>query len=304
MTRSRDVSKVLGTAASTYAPKASPTFTGTLTNSSINTNVAILGEANYKFHRRLTIPSKTLGSGNFESFNVYLGRFNCGTFKMKVHASGGYSEDAAEYSITRSYAASPKINSIIGANFENALWYHNGFTLHWSAVNELEYDIFVRFTYFTFASVGTSINLYCEFEQIGTASPSVPTGVTVPTLNSSNRIPATLISEGYQGALVFNPTSKIYTSGGTLAGDDFGRIIDYFSSSAGTITIPPNSTLALPQFAQIMFIQTGTGQLTVSGGAGVSVVSNQSKFKTAAQYAVITAWQRTIDNWILFGNLG
>ena len=176
-------------------------------------------------------------------------------------------------------------------------------TFHYVNVNELQYDIFVKFTYFPFASAGTSVILRCDIEQLAQQDFSVPSGVSIPTLNSSNKILATTIIDGYQGNFIANPNVSLYGSGGTLAGQDWGRIIDYNSASAGTITIPPNSTLPLPVNAQLMFIQTGAGQLTIGAGSGVTLYSFQSKFKTANQYAAVTAWQRNIDNWVLFGNL-
>lgn len=325
MTRARDVANILTAASSlatdtetaaaisshaaaadphtAYALEASPSFSGTITHSVTSGTYARYGASSRKFYRNLTIPSKTTASGTPETFSVYLGRAWLTKFTLNVYAEGGYSEDAAEYTFNKTYASIPYITLLNGVNFETASYYHNSMTFHYVNVNELQYDIFVRFTYFPFASVGTSVVLRCEIEQLSQQDFTVPGGVSIPTLNSSNKILVTTIIDGYQGNFIATPNTSYYTSGTTLSGQDWGRIIDYNSANAGTLTIPPNSTLPLPVNAQLMFIQTGAGQLTIGAGSGVTLYSFQSKFKTANQYAAITAWQRNTDNWVLFGNL-
>jgi hypothetical protein len=324
MTRNRDVANVLTAASSlatdtetaaaitthasaadphtNYAPKASPTFTGKITNTTSGI-YAELGTNNRGFYRNITTPAKTVASGTAETFSIYLGRAYAHKMRMNIMITGAFSEDAAEYTFNKSYAATPYITLLHGTNFETSTYYHNSMTFHFVNVNEMTYDIFIRFTYNSNVPLGTTLGMHINIEQLASVAFSVPSGVTVPTLNASNKIGVVSIIDGYQGNFIANPNTSLYTSSATLAGQDWGRIIDYNSASAGTLTIPPNSVLPLPQNAQIMFIQTNTGQLTVGAGAGVTLYSFGSKFKTANQYAAITAWQRNIDSWVLFGNL-
>jgi hypothetical protein len=285
-----------------YAPKASPTFTGKITNTTAGV-YSELGSNNRGFYRYIDTPAKTVASGTAETFSIYLGRAYAHKMRMNIMITGAFSEDAAEYTFNKSYAATPYITLLHGTNFETSTYYHNSMTFHFVNVNEMTYDIFIRFTYNSNVALGTSLGMHINIEQLASVAFSVPSGVTVPTLNASNKIGVVSIIDGYQGNFIANPNTSLYTSTATLAGQDWGRIIDYNSASAGTLTIPPNSVLPLPQNAQIMFIQTNTGQLTVGAGAGVNLYSFGSKFKAANQYAAITAWQRNIDNWVLFGNL-
>lgn len=293
MTRSRDVSRAI----------AAPTFTGPINSSITSGTYANFGTANKRFYRTITTPAKTLAAGNTQTFSMYLGRSALSKFRMNVYAMGAYSEDAAEYTFNRSYASTPYITLLNGTNFESATYYHNSMTFHYVNVNELTYDIFIRWTYNSNVAPGTTLTLYIDIEQVSGDNFTVPSGVTVPTLNSSNKILVTTIIDGYQGNFIVNPNPTLYSSSATVQALDWGRIIDYNSSSAGTLTIPPNSSVPFAPNAQLMFIQTGTGQLTIGAGAGVNLYSFQSKFKAANQYAVITAWQRNTDNWVLFGNL-
>lgn len=74
------------------------------------------------------------------------------------------------------------------------------------------------------------------------------------------------------------------------------------NASAITVTIPKNSTLALPIGAECEIVQLGAGQITVAGASGVTVHSS-STLKTRAQYSVIKVTQITTDLWILSGDM-
>jgi hypothetical protein len=53
----------------------------------------------------------------------------------------------------------------------------------------------------------------------------------------------------------------------------------------------------------IEIFQYGLGQITIAGGGGVTLRSDGSKVKTAAQYATIGLRQRATDEWVLSGDL-
>ncbi len=72
------------------------------------------------------------------------------------------------------------------------------------------------------------------------------------------------------------------------------------------MTIPPNSSVAYPEGAQINMAQLGAGQVTVSGGSGVTIVSTgatASAPKARAQYSTLTAVQTSTDNWLIMGDI-
>jgi hypothetical protein len=60
-----------------------------------------------------------------------------------------------------------------------------------------------------------------------------------------------------------------------------GGVIDYVGSLAITITIP-----SLSSGWNCTFVQSGTGQITLVGGSGITLVARNG-FKSAGQYAVV-----------------
>jgi len=87
---------------------------------------------------------------------------------------------------------------------------------------------------------------------------------------------------------------------------DNGRLVTLTNGSAIAVTIPPNSSVAYPVGAQINLAQLGAGQVTVSGGSGVTVVSTGATAaspKARAQYSTLTAVQTSTDNWLIMGDI-
>jgi hypothetical protein len=85
---------------------------------------------------------------------------------------------------------------------------------------------------------------------------------------------------------------------------DNGKLITLANSGAITLTIPLNSSVAYPVGAQLNIAQTGTGQVTVQGSGGVTVVSTTgSQPKTRLQYSTLTAIQTSVNNWLVVGDI-
>lgn len=87
---------------------------------------------------------------------------------------------------------------------------------------------------------------------------------------------------------------------------DNGKLTTLTNASAIAVTIPPNSSVAYPVGAQINMAQLGAGQVTVSGGSGVTIVSTgatASAPKARAQYSTLTAVQTSTDNWLVMGDI-
>jgi hypothetical protein len=89
----------------------------------------------------------------------------------------------------------------------------------------------------------------------------------------------------------------------TLALADSGTIVETNNSSAVTITVPPNSSVAFPVGVTLAFRQYGTGQITVAAGAGVTIRSRGDAYKLAGRYAEAALTKRGTDEWILSGDL-
>ena len=87
---------------------------------------------------------------------------------------------------------------------------------------------------------------------------------------------------------------------------DNGKLTTLTNASAIAVTIPPNSSVAYPVGAQINMAQLGAGQVTVSGRAGVTIVSTgatASAPKARAQYSTLTAVQTSTDNGLVMGDI-
>lgn len=87
---------------------------------------------------------------------------------------------------------------------------------------------------------------------------------------------------------------------------DNGKLVTLTNAAAIAVTIPPNSSVTYPVGAQINMAQLGAGQVTVSGGSGVTIVSTggtASAPKARAQYSTLTAVQTSTDNWLIMGDI-
>ena len=88
------------------------------------------------------------------------------------------------------------------------------------------------------------------------------------------------------------------TSAYTLVVGDANRVVTF--SATTTVTIPA-SVFSVGD--QINILQTGSGQVTVAAGAGVTLRSEASRVKTRAQYALATVICIATNEWVVLGNV-
>ena len=131
--------------------------------------------------------------------------------------------------------------------------------------------------------------------------------LTTPTIGSFVNATHTHTAAATGGTLT---GSSIYygfnTSTGstyTLVLTDAGKVLPISNSSANTVTVPTNASVALPTGTAVTLVQTGTGQTSVTGASGVAVYSESSKLKLRGQYAAATLLKTDTDTWVAFGNL-
>lgn len=89
----------------------------------------------------------------------------------------------------------------------------------------------------------------------------------------------------------------------TLVLADGGKLVEMNNASANTLTIPPNSSVALPVGTQILVLQTGAGQTTLAAGSGVTVNSKDGNLKLSDQWCGVTLIKRATDIWVAIGDL-
>lgn len=139
----------------------------------------------------------------------------------------------------------------------------------------------------TYTAPVTSVN-----GQTGTVSIS-PASISAAGLDSDSKVLAAQASS----AIV----SK--TASFTLALANAGRFIKVTASSAVTVTIPTNASVAFPVGTEIEIAQIGAGAVTIAGASGVTIDSLDSMVNLAGQYATVCLKKLDTNVWLLAGAL-
>lgn len=95
-----------------------------------------------------------------------------------------------------------------------------------------------------------------------------------------------------------NPQTASYT----LVLGDASKIVEVSNAAGTTLTIPTNASVAFPVGTQIVVLQTGAGQVTVAGAAGVTV-NGTPGLKLRAQWSVATLIKRATNTWVVAGDV-
>jgi hypothetical protein len=88
----------------------------------------------------------------------------------------------------------------------------------------------------------------------------------------------------------------------TLVIADAGKQVEVSSASGVTLTVPTNAVAAFPIGTTIIIVQTGAGQITVAGSAGVTVNATPG-LKLYGQWSTALLLKRATDTWLLSGDL-
>ena len=92
------------------------------------------------------------------------------------------------------------------------------------------------------------------------------------------------------------------TSSNTLSGVERDDLIEMASSSAMTLTIPADSTFNFPIGTSMDVLQTSTGQVTIAGAGGVTVNATPG-LKLRTQWSSATLFKRAANTWVVYGDL-
>lgn len=96
--------------------------------------------------------------------------------------------------------------------------------------------------------------------------------------------------------------SNTQTADYTLVLADAGKVVEMNASTATTLTIPPNSSVAFPTGTVIEVCQLGSGSVTVSAGSGVTI--DGGNVTMTAQYGSCLLRKRGTDEWVVTLNAG
>jgi hypothetical protein len=125
--------------------------------------------------------------------------------------------------------------------------------------------------------------------QLG-SNQSAITGAGTPTLSTSTMA-------------IVDISIHTQTANYTLILDDTNCLVRMDVSTANTLTVPPNSSVAFPIGTRLAIGQQGTGQTTVTPGSGVTITSYESALKLAGQYAMCLLVKVATDVWGLEGDV-
>lgn len=84
----------------------------------------------------------------------------------------------------------------------------------------------------------------------------------------------------------------------TLVLTDAGKQVTMSNSSASTVTIPLNSSVAFATGTRIMVLNLGAGVVTIAGAGGVTV-GHGSNDLNMAQYGVAVLFKGGTDTWVV-----
>lgn len=89
----------------------------------------------------------------------------------------------------------------------------------------------------------------------------------------------------------------------TIVLADAGKMVTLNNASAITVTLPQDSSVAIPIGHMVHFMWiTGAGQPTFTNGTGATV-NGTPGLKLRAVWSTCTAIKRAANTWVLFGDL-
>lgn len=97
------------------------------------------------------------------------------------------------------------------------------------------------------------------------------------------------LTVAHLGTTINTQTGTSYT----LVAADAGKVVTMDNASASTLTVPPNSSVALPVGTQVDVVMLGAGVVTLTPGAGVTL----SGTLVMTQHARVRLLKVTTDSW-------
>jgi len=160
----------------------------------------------------------------------------------------------------------------------------------------------IEFTQFSGAGLITAgTNISVSGNQISVISNPTFSGLVTASASGVAFSDGTQTKEGVPSRTPINSVTDTYnlSTGGLTLRDS---LIECNKATGFTVTIPANSTTAFPVGTSIDILQTGAGQVTIAGAAGVTVNATPG-LKLRAQWSSATLFKRATDTWVVMGDL-
>jgi hypothetical protein len=302
-----DAKLASATAASTYAPIADPTFTGTVsgvTKAMVGlTNVNDTADADKPVSTAtqtaldakapIAAPSFT-GNANFESNVTIEGNLVVEGTTTTVNTSEVQIDDPIFYLSANQYDTDTRDIGITGAygtaggDEEDHL--HTGLV---KDVTDGKWKLF--------SNAPHPVNNVVDFTSANYDTLKVGSLEATTVTPSSGVVfsDGTQTKEGVPSLTPIIQKTASYTLSDLAERDD---LIEMGSSSALTLTIPTDATLNFPIGTSIDILQTSTGQVTVAGAGGVTVNATPG-LKLRTTWSSATLFKRAADTWVVYGDL-
>ena len=88
----------------------------------------------------------------------------------------------------------------------------------------------------------------------------------------------------------------------TLVLADAGKRVNMANAAANTLTVPPNSSVALPVDTIIFVSQGGAGATTIAPGSGVTINTAEG-LKVGGQHKMVSLIKTAADTWLAVGTV-
>lgn len=278
------------------APLAGPTFTGTVNaadltlsgNLTVNGTTTTVSSTNLE----ITDPLIYIGTGNSANANDLgvVGHFDNGTYQhtgIVRDASDGkwklFSGVATEPTGTVDFTTYTKDSLVIGALEADSATIGN------VSNTELQYLDGVT------SAIQTQINAKAP-----SANPTFTGTVALPA-SSSVTINGTALSTSLDAKADKTATISSKTGAYTIASADVNTIIEFNSASGASFTIPADNSF-WPVGQRLEVLQVAGGQVTIAGGAGVTVNGTPTA-KTRTTWSGATVIKRAANMFVVVGDL-
>jgi hypothetical protein len=287
-----DAKLASGTASTTYATLAGPTFTGTVVLPS-TTSVGDVSSTELGYVNGVTSAIQTQLDAKAPTADpTFTGTVSGVT---KTHVGLGNVDNTADSAKPVSTAQATAIATAKSEAIQAATDQVNAvISSAPAALNTLDELA---------AALGDDANFATTVtNSIATKAPIAGPTFTGLTTVSASGIAFTDGTQTKQGVPSITTISQ-KTDSYTLANlNERDTLVEISKSTATTLTIPTNATIAYPVGTSIDILQTGTGQVTIAGAGGVTVNATPG-LKLRTQWSSATLFKRATDTWVVFGDL-
>jgi hypothetical protein len=311
-----DVNKPVSTATQTAldlkAPKANPTFTGTLTAADVTLsgNLTVSGTTTTVNTANLNITDPMIYMGDGNSANLadlgIVSAFNDGTYQ---HTGLVRDSSAGTWKLFKGVTDEPTttVNFSQGSLDALAVGSLSATSIAVGNVSNTEFGYLDGVTSAIQTQIdaklasATAASTYETITNVALKAPKADptfTGLTTVSASGIAFTDGTQTKQGVPSITAINQQAGAYTS--VLSDRD--KLVEVSSASGVTVTIPANASVAYPVGTSIDILQTGTGQVTIAGAGGVTVNATPG-LKLRTQWSSATLFKRATDTWVVFGDL-